>query len=65
MMHPGLFLRNLVTVYSFRIGNMKRLVFDFFDDKAIGSDEKESFRNAEVFRNYIKSLISKRKSDMA
>ena len=44
---------------------MKRLMFDFFDGMTIGSGEKESFRNAEVIRNYIKSLIIKRKSEIA
>ena len=60
----GQFIKTAFMDLTFRAIRPHRFFFNIFDDLFIGSYEKETLRNVEHFRAYIKKLADERKNEM-
>ena len=62
--NPGLFLRMNFVAQLERLMMPYRLLFDIFDYSFVGSFERDVLANSDEFRDFLKSMIKKRREEM-
>lgn len=58
------FLRMIAPRLRSRMFKYHRLLFNYWDSVPTGADEQESFKNADNFRDFIKTLINERRIEI-
>ena len=58
------YLRRLLRNHLLRMLNPLRFLTDAFDHSALTAEERETYRNTHLFREYLRKIIAERRADM-